>query len=207
MHMPKTLSGVIAAVAATLWLIAQPRMSAATSNQCVATPGASTPRGQHWYYRIDRSSNRRCWYPDSIAAAPQPAAPNAAALPQAASDQPAPFQREADAATESQQVAAPEQTASEFAVRWPDLPRALNLAAFKFSELTSGYAEMRLVSDAEPQMPSQWPILETETAEPQQPHADKTDFAPPFLTIAVSIASLLFAACGIRLGMSAYRTA
>lgn len=83
----------------------------------------------------------------------------------------------------------------------------MNLAAFKFAELTSGYAETRLVADVEPQMPSQWPILETETAEPQEQPADNTDFAPPLLTIALSIASLLFAACGIEMGMSAYRKA
>jgi hypothetical protein len=34
----------------------------ARANDCLATPKAASPQGQHWYYRFDRSSHRKCWY-------------------------------------------------------------------------------------------------------------------------------------------------
>jgi hypothetical protein len=35
----------------------------ATANAvCQATPKSSAPAGSHWYYRVDRSSQRKCWY-------------------------------------------------------------------------------------------------------------------------------------------------
>jgi len=34
----------------------------ALAGDCLAVPNTSAPQGQHWYYRIDRSSHRKCWY-------------------------------------------------------------------------------------------------------------------------------------------------
>ena len=31
-------------------------------DDCVANPNAAVPRGSHWYYRVDRTANRRCWF-------------------------------------------------------------------------------------------------------------------------------------------------
>ena len=31
-------------------------------DDCVANPNAAAPRGSHWYYRVDRTANRRCWF-------------------------------------------------------------------------------------------------------------------------------------------------
>jgi hypothetical protein len=36
--------------------------STAHANDCLAAPNASSPQGQHWYYRIERPSHRKCWY-------------------------------------------------------------------------------------------------------------------------------------------------
>ena len=41
---------------------AQAAAAAPAADDCLAKPGATAPKGSHWYYRIDRSSNRRCWY-------------------------------------------------------------------------------------------------------------------------------------------------
>jgi hypothetical protein len=32
------------------------------ADNCVAAPNASAPQGQHWYYRVDRATHRKCWY-------------------------------------------------------------------------------------------------------------------------------------------------
>jgi hypothetical protein len=36
--------------------------SAARAVDCLTAPGSSTPQNQHWYYRIDRAQQRKCWY-------------------------------------------------------------------------------------------------------------------------------------------------
>ncbi len=217
MQAPKIPSGIIVVLAATVCLTPQPSIGA--SDQCHAAPSSSTPPGSHWYYRIDRANNQRCWYLDAaglqvrshaIEAASHPVSSHPAAeaaLPQAASARPALARQAADAATATPEVSIPEQRTSEFAARWPDLPMSLNLAALKVAELSSSYAETPVAADVEPQMPSQWPILEAEPAKPRVQLAHKTSSGPPLLTIALGIASLLFAGWGIRLGASAYRSA
>ena len=34
----------------------------ARAEDCLAAPNAASPLGQHWYYRIDRVKQRKCWY-------------------------------------------------------------------------------------------------------------------------------------------------
>ena len=31
-------------------------------NDCIAKPNSAPPQGSHWYYRVDRAANRRCWF-------------------------------------------------------------------------------------------------------------------------------------------------
>src|SRR3979411_3326922 len=40
---------------------AQPAPAAA-ADECLAKPNGPSPRGSHWFYRIDRANNRHCWY-------------------------------------------------------------------------------------------------------------------------------------------------
>jgi hypothetical protein len=53
---------------------------------CATDPGAAAPKGQHWYYHMDRVKNRKCWYlhataplPGSAAAEPAAAHPDSVA--------------------------------------------------------------------------------------------------------------------------------
>jgi hypothetical protein len=43
-----------------------PSDSANADDNCVIAPGAAAPQGQHWYYRIDRVKQRKCWYLHAI---------------------------------------------------------------------------------------------------------------------------------------------
>jgi hypothetical protein len=36
--------------------------TARAADECLSHPNLQSPLGSHWYYRIDRGSNRRCWY-------------------------------------------------------------------------------------------------------------------------------------------------
>jgi len=61
---------------------------------CLTAPGSATPPNQHWYYRMDRAQQQKCWYlraidqpaqqgPVQTAAAAPPAKP-AQSVPAAA---------------------------------------------------------------------------------------------------------------------------
>jgi len=53
----------IAGVAALLMSGIGTDLQATTgANDCLAAPNASSPRGQHWYYRNDLPNRRKCWY-------------------------------------------------------------------------------------------------------------------------------------------------
>jgi hypothetical protein len=61
------------------------------SEQCAAQPNLKSPPGSHWYYRVDRASQRKCWF---LARAgmkvgqPAPAKAQSAAKPQPPPDAP-----------------------------------------------------------------------------------------------------------------------
>jgi hypothetical protein len=35
---------------------------ARAADECLEKPNAPSPQGSHWYYRLDRTTNRQCWY-------------------------------------------------------------------------------------------------------------------------------------------------
>lgn len=64
MGRPFQAAFLIAVAAATL--VTHGVLSAA-AEECRPTPGGLAPIGSHWYYRIDRSNQRRCWFMRSSA--------------------------------------------------------------------------------------------------------------------------------------------
>src|SRR6266508_3709569 len=55
---PAVFSTLLAALAVT----ALPGGSAGAADDCIAAPNKVPPQDSHWYYRIDRASQRKCWY-------------------------------------------------------------------------------------------------------------------------------------------------
>jgi hypothetical protein len=49
-------------VSATVLPTTQASLSEPAAEQCKPSPGASAPRGSHWYYRINHSTKQHCWY-------------------------------------------------------------------------------------------------------------------------------------------------
>jgi len=68
MYMPsrtaKFMSAIFASFLASssLTTTSSSAAGAAAADDCLSAPKAETPAGRHWYYRIDRPSNRHCWY-------------------------------------------------------------------------------------------------------------------------------------------------
>ena|SRR2546423_12188450 len=46
----------------TVVLGLQTSLAEPAADECKTTPGSSAPSGQHWYYRVNRSDQRHCWY-------------------------------------------------------------------------------------------------------------------------------------------------
>src|SRR5262249_40105510 len=86
------LAGLIGSALLTLL----PRVSTVAAEDCLTEPTGDKLDGQHWYYRFDRGSNRRCWYLKDSTSAPKDnageAAPRRGTQPASAWDsaQPAP---------------------------------------------------------------------------------------------------------------------
>ena len=61
----------------------------ARADDCLAAPNSAAPSGSHWYYRLDRATQRKCWY---MRPAGQPAqqAPPPAKMARATSSRPTP---------------------------------------------------------------------------------------------------------------------
>jgi hypothetical protein len=65
----KFISTLVASIVAGVPLaaVSQNAPPAATSSadaasECLASPKGTAPQGQHWYYRLERSTKRQCWY-------------------------------------------------------------------------------------------------------------------------------------------------
>ena len=71
-------AGLISAIGA---LPAFPPRAALAADDCLTEPNLRTAQKGHWYYRIDRAGNRKCWYLRRLdaeappAASPQPQSP------------------------------------------------------------------------------------------------------------------------------------
>jgi hypothetical protein len=58
----KLLRVVFLIMPATAVLTTQATLVPAAFEECRAKPDVSAPAGNHWHYRVDRISQRRCWF-------------------------------------------------------------------------------------------------------------------------------------------------
>ena len=49
-------------IVATASVVALHLDDAAAADDCLAGPNKQSPAGHHWFYRVDRSTKRHCWY-------------------------------------------------------------------------------------------------------------------------------------------------
>jgi hypothetical protein len=122
-----------------------PSAPAATStanaaSDCLASPKGTAPEGQHWYYRLERSTKRQCWYlrveggkaattTQTANSAQQPDSP----APQSVQNAHAEYIAPQNAAQDEQPAAAPQPASTNadsnaqqpaVAARWPDATMA-----------------------------------------------------------------------------------
>jgi hypothetical protein len=143
--------------------------AARAADACLTQPNLESPPGSHWYYRVDRSSNRRCWYLGAqgvqvrrvIAAKPDPTTKAASrATSEARPERPI---AKASAITGGKNAPGPE----IFAAFWPRPQVPVDAIGLE-SVMSNSHAD-EAVTDQPEDMPLIWPVL---TA------AERAAFAP-----------------------------
>lgn len=135
--------------------------------ECLASPKGVAPQGQHWYYRLDRTTKRQCWY---LRAAGDK---NGTKTAQAATDMPA-----AETSPPQQQHAVQDARAEYPAPRGGAAAKAPSAIAQAAAAPTpqpaaDRAAESNTPQPASPQSSSPWPDVPTAAAPPApQPAAE-----------------------------------
>jgi hypothetical protein len=193
-------------------------------DECLSKPGATAPQGSHWYYRINRTDRRHCWYlgqegarardastrtssskPIRQRSATRPAEATAAAAPTApdeaasgpvtvAQAAPSPVMR-ADMPTSENDPGA------EFAHRWPDLPSSVDLNSRRSAPTSSSYVEEHAANCAHDDLPLVWPVLtpaEPPVAKPALQSAATWIYILGLLSGSLALAAVLLRAIGNR---------
>ncbi|MGH6767507.1 MAG: hypothetical protein ACRECO_00645 [Xanthobacteraceae bacterium] len=146
--------------------LAQSAPAQTGADTCLGKPGKTTPRGSHWYYRIERPSGRRCWYlGQEKSKARQAPRAEQTAVPPAAAEQPD-VPPSARASAERSAVATPAPpVAAAFSANWPPIlkPTAESSAPpdAETVEARSQATADEMKTQAE-EMPLVWPILTAE---------------------------------------------
>jgi hypothetical protein len=53
---------ILAILVAVTALTVLPGHAEPAADSCIIKPNSDPPQGSHWYYRVDRAANRRCWF-------------------------------------------------------------------------------------------------------------------------------------------------
>ena len=230
MRTPKILPGILAVVPATILLTTQASWSETAAQTCRASPGAATPAGSHWYFRINHADKRHCWYlgavdartnaggaalapptPDAASQPPDAAASEDATASPAGPPEPAPAQIAPEQVTPAAVAAFLKWSLQnngaglDFSARWPDgLPAAQDLNRPDAAPIDTGYAENHAAADPAAQLPQRWPVVDAMKA--PEPAAASSALRIFSFAGAAAILLLLLAGWAARLIRAGYRS-
>jgi hypothetical protein len=165
---------ILVILLATLAFAASSSGAEPAGSDCLAKPNSRSGEGQHWYYRIDRATKRRCWYLGAVGAKVRKAeftkrrsalrstAKRTARInsddmivgPQPETDR---FETDAERSEVAAEPAADERSI-DFSTRWPGYVKSA--AVIREPELSrNSYADERAAPHSPDDMPLIWPIL------------------------------------------------
>jgi hypothetical protein len=165
-------------------------------DECKIKPDSSAPAGSHWYYRVNRTDKRHCWYlgPEGMkvrsqaregashVSSPTPARENAPEMTRAMPAQMEPAQR-------TVAEAASTRVAVDFAAPSSEVPKTPDLTTREPATTTS-YTEDHEPTVAQDEMPLIWPVL---TEAERAGLADTVRESAPWSAFLLSVLALLFA--------------
>ncbi len=200
----KILSIGLALIPAAILVSAHSSLGEAKGDECRAKPDGTAPAGLHWYYRVDRANNRHCWY---LHAQGMPVHSRIDAVSRSSDVQ-------NDAAGEQvwktppvtdtprpeyeQSETAAEQPAGDFAERWVDLPRSVDLNAHALVAESNGYAVEHAVENKQEQLPPALADVSTANGDVRQNPGAQANFGSISLAGAVVLALLLISEALVR---------
>jgi hypothetical protein len=162
------------------------------ADDCLTKPNAAAPQGSHWYYRVDRTTHRECWYLGAEGGKVRQDASPVLSHPSKISAQPAP---QTPAKVANAEVGAAEATSTETAPLesasgQPTTPEDNPTATLSTSDIPTSIlsidrgsvsmrdsdAEEQATTESEDEMPLIWPTMSP--AEPaERPPEIPTSFA------------------------------
>jgi hypothetical protein len=164
----KFVSALFASFLAGAPVMATSDNTARAADDCLAGPKAQTPEGGHWYYRIDHSTRRHCWYlGDEHEKLSQTAAPGTAS--------PKPTAPNAETTMQNSVADAHAELAPQIRIDQPGFVAAPALATAVDTAATPSLLSQRsIVATRWPQSSSAGP-----SADPAPPPVDSSAAAPP----------------------------
>ncbi|AWM07153.1 hypothetical protein [Bradyrhizobium symbiodeficiens] len=164
------IGGIIAGVplAAVSQTAPNAPATASADADCLASPKGAAPQGQHWYYRLERTTKRQCWY---LRAEGGKVTQAAQATTDAPTTDPAP----------SQQQTVQDARAEYLTPRSGVTSRTSNAVA-QATASTPAQQTPDQATDSSPQQPAvatPWPDVSTAVAPPTPQPAPITAAAPP----------------------------
>ena len=199
----KILSIGLALIPALL-VCAHSSLGEAKGDECRAKPDSSAPAGLHWYYRVDRANNRHCWYLHEQGMRVHSLINATSRNLDTENDPPEERIWETPPVTASpqpeyeQSETVAEQPSADFAARWVDLPRSVDLNAHRPVAESNGYAAERGIDNSQEQLPPAWANGSAVNGDVRQNAAAKTNFGSISLAGAMVLALLLMTEALIR---------
>ena len=111
--------------------------TAVSAIECITEPNREPPEGGHWYYRVDRATNRKCWFLAKLTTTPA-AAQTRPTLARLTGARVSPQQREPSTSGQTGQSSMRKLSESEQEVlfleflRWKEQHSAVNSNAVEF---------------------------------------------------------------------------
>jgi hypothetical protein len=195
---------------------AQPKAQA-KADECLARPGATAPKGSHWFYRIERKSNRRCWYLGPASQKVRPAATErteSAERPTARRrvpiPAPAPSELRADEETRAETPATTATTEARnaaptdwnpvsetnFSAAWPTGASGGPYVPAASTAPVNEEADVAVADPAAEEMPAVWPVM---SAAERAALAQPADTGPGLAQLVIFLAATVaFVAIAIR---------
>jgi hypothetical protein len=200
----RILSIGLALIPAAILVCAHSSLGEAKGDECKAKPDGVSPAGLHWYYRVDRANNRHCWYLHTqgmpVHSRIDTASRSLDVQSDAAGEQV--WKTPPIISTPQPQYEQSETTADEpagdFADRWVDLPKSVDLNAHAIVAESNGYAAEHAADNKQEQLPPALANVSAANGDVPQNAGSQTNFGSISLAGAVVLALLLISEALVR---------
>jgi len=198
----KILSIGLALIPAIVLVGAHSSLGEAKGDECRNKPDSSAPAGLHWYYRVERASNRHCWYLHEqgmrIHSLISTTSHGSNAQTDTAGEQVWKAPTVNPQPEYEQSATTAERPAADFAARWIDLPRSVDLNPHGPVSGSNGYAAEQGAENKQEQLPPAWTNVSAANGAVPQNAGTQTNFGSISLAGAVVLALLLMSEALVR---------